>query len=287
MLAHALNACNDPGVQRSDSIEGAAANRSLARGLYVLRRLIESPSPLRLTDLADELGMHQSSVSRIMTTLSAAGFARTDVHGRFVPDYAIVTLAAQTARLPLLSRPWPVFERLARTHPDLSATVAMLWRDRLVYGLRSGGRGVAMVRQFPGYPLHRSTPGLRLLLDLPEAEALRLLAASRAQFGWSGDPAVVPSDERTLLARARERCEHEVLLLSDGWAVRTVLAGAIPVRTTEPHPVALTLLDHHGVCTPDELRLVLHTVRRELEEAFLTDESSPEPIPSMTGVRHV
>lgn len=252
----------------------------------MLRRLIESPEPLTVTELADDMGLHQSTVSRLMATLSAAGYARTDARGRFVPDYGVVTLAAQTGRLPLLSRPWPVFERLARTHPELSATVAMLWRGKLVYGLRSGGRGVAMMRQYPGYPLHRSTPGLRLLLDLPEAEALELLATSRSEYGWSGDPAVVPADEHTLLARARELCQHEVLLLSGGWAINTALAGAIPVRTPEPHPVALTLLDRQGRLHPDELRLVLHTVRRELESAF-SEDPTETPSSQPTGDRHV
>lgn len=245
-----------------------AANQSLARGLYVLQRLIEAPGPLTLTELARDLDTHPSSVSRIMSTLVTAGYARTDVNGRFVPDYGIVALAAQTTRLPLLSRPWPVLEALARSHPDLSATVTMLWRGQLVYGVRSGGRGVAMLRRFPGYPLHRSTPGLRLLLDLPEQEALDLLAASRARYGWDGGAAVVPATEGALLARARELCEHDVLLLTDGWAVDTPLAAAIPVRTPEPHPVALAVIDKQRTQTPDELRLLLHSVRRELEQAF-------------------
>lgn len=249
-------------------VKDRVANQSLARGLHVLQRLIEASEPVTLTELAGELDTHPSSVSRLMSTLVTAGYARTDVHGRFVPDYGVVALAAQTTRLPLLSRPWPVLEALARSHPDLSATVAMLWRGQLVYGVRSGGRGVAMLRRFPGYPLHRSTPGLRLLLDLPVDDALELLAASRARYGWDGDPEVVPADGATLLARARELCEHDVLLLSDGWAVDTPLAGAIPVVTPEPHPVALTIIDRERTQTPDELRLLLHSMRRELEDAF-------------------
>ncbi|HIT75922.1 MAG TPA: helix-turn-helix domain-containing protein [Candidatus Avipropionibacterium avicola] len=246
----------------------SGSNQSLARGLYVLRRLVEVDEPWTLAQLATELGTHQSSVSRLMATLVAAGYARKDEKGRFVPDYGIISLATRTNRLPLLSRPWPVFEQLAKDHPRLSATVAMLWRGQLLYGLRSGGRGVALLRQYPDYPLHRSSPGLRLLLDMPEPEAVELLESSRQRHGWSGDPAIVPADAAELLARARERCEHEVLMLSDGWAVNTALSGAIPVRTSEPHPVALAIVDKHGDLSPDELRLVLHTVRRDLELAF-------------------
>lgn len=235
----------------------------------MLRRLVEVDRPLTLTELASELDTHQSSVSRIMATLVAAGYARKDEHGRFIPDYGVADLASQTGRLPLLSKPWPVFEKLAADHPQLSATVAMLWRRRLVYGLRSGGRrGIALLRQYPDYPLHRSAPGLRLLLDLPESEALDLLERSRQRHAWVGPNDILPATPKALLDAARERCVHEVLVLTDGWAIGTAQSAAIPVATPEPHPVALAIVDRDADLSVDELRLVLHTVRRDLELAF-------------------
>src|SRR5699024_3692979 len=95
---------------------GSATNRALARGLYVLRRLVES-GPMSATELARELGLHQSSISRVMATLGEAGFVRKDEHGRFVPDYGVITLAAETTRLPLLTKPVPEFRALLEEDP--------------------------------------------------------------------------------------------------------------------------------------------------------------------------
>ncbi len=248
-------------------------SQSLARGLWVLQRLAESRQTLTATQLAAELGTHQSSVSRLLATLTSAGYVRRDESGHFAPDYGIVALASHAAHLPLIRRPWQVFEAFSLDHPDLSATLAMLWRGQLVYGQRLRGRTTQHARRYSAFPLHRSSPGLRLLLELPETEALALLEDSRRQHGWSGDPDVVPRDPAALLERAQELCEHEVLILSDRWALDVHQSGAIPVNTAEPHPVALAVLDHDGRHSPDELRLILHTVRRDLELAFRQPEA--------------
>lgn len=247
---------------------GSATNRALARGLYVLRRLVES-APMSATELARELGLHQSSISRVMATLGEAGFVRKDDHGRFVPDYGVITLAAETTRLPLLTKPVPVFSALLEEFPTLTLTTAMLWRSEMIYLLRSNTGGLTHLYENVQYPLHRSSPALRLLLGLPEHEALRLLADSRTRHGWSGDPAVVPPDEESLLRAARERLRHDVLML-DGWSKAGELSGAIPVRTTEPHPVALAIVVSDGSLDADELRIVLHRARRDLETTFLS-----------------
>lgn len=252
---------------------GADSNQALARGLYVLRRLVESSTPLSATELAKELGLHQSSISRVLATLIEAGYVRKDERGRFVPDYGVITLAAETTRLPLLTRPLPVFREFLQQHPTLTITTAMLWRSEMIYLTRSSSGAPTHLYEYTGntgFPLHQSAPGLRLLLDLPEDQAVELLAASRARHGWGGDRDVVPADERGVLAAARERCDHDVLVLP-GWVAPGELSGAIPVRTSEPHPVALAVVVRDGAMGADELRLLLHRVRRDLEAAFSGD----------------
>src|SRR5699024_7700275 len=133
--------------------------------------------------------------------------------------------------------------------------------------LRSNTGGLTHLYETVRFPLHRSSPALRLLLDLPEADALRLLADSRARHGWSGDPAVVPPDGRAVLDAARHHLSHDVLVL-DGWAKENELSGAIPVRTSEPHPVALAIVVSDGSLDADELRILLHQARRGVETAF-------------------
>lgn len=245
---------------------GAATNRALARGLYVLRRLVES-GPMSATELARELGLHQSSISRVMATLGEAGFVRKDHNGQFAPDYGVITLAAETTRLPLLTKPVPVFSALLEEYPTLTLTTAMLWRSEMLYLLRSNTGGVTHLYENMRFPLHRSSPALRLLLDLPEDEALSLLADSRERYGWPGDPAIVPPDGESVLRTARSLLRHDVLILNS-WAHAGEVSGAIPVRTSEPHPVALAIVVSDGCLDADELRIVLHRTRRDLEAAF-------------------
>lgn len=245
---------------------GSATNQALARGLYVLRRLVES-GPMSATELARELGLHQSSISRVMATLGEAGFVRKDHNGQFAPDYGVITLAAETTRLPLLTKPVPVFTDLLDEFPTLTLTTAMLWRSEMLYLLRSNTGGLTHMYENVRFPLHRSSPALRLLLDLPQERALELLADSRGRYGWDGNPAVVPADEESVLRRARDLVRHDVLIL-DGWANPGEISGAIPVRTSEPHPVALAIVVSDGSLDADELRIVLHRARRDLEIAF-------------------
>ncbi len=246
---------------------GAETNQALARGLYVLRRLVESGRPMSATELARELGLHQSSISRVMSTLGEAGFVRKNEQGGFVPDYGVITLAAETTRLPLLTKPVAVFNALLEEYPRLTLATSMLWRSEMLYLLRSNVGGLTHLYDNVRYPLHRSSPGLRLLLDLPEEQALAMLADSRRAHGWTGDPAVIPATEAEVLAAARANLEHDVLILQ-GWADPQQISGAIPVRTSEPHPVAMAIVVTDGSMDADELRLLLHRARRELEAAF-------------------
>lgn len=260
-------------VVLSTAAAPSGPSQSLARGLWVLQRIAESRQRLTAAQLAEELGTHQSSVSRMLSTLMAAGLVRREESGHFGPDYGIIGLVSHAAKLPLIQRPWQVFREFSTSHPDLSATLAMLWRGQLVYGQKQRGRTTDHARRHVTFPLHRSSPGLRMLLDLPEAHALALLKASRSRHGWSGDPEVVPQEPADLLERARTLCEHETLILGPQWALDVQQSGAIPVHTTEPHPVALAVLDHDGTHSPDELRLILHTLRRDLELAFRQSEA--------------
>lgn len=261
-------AAGDVGVDALVDVPGASSNQALARGLYVLRRLVEAPQPMSATELARELGVHQSSISRVLATLGEAGYVRKNERGQFVPDYGVITLAAETTRLPLLSRPMPVFRSVLAQYPTITVTTAMLWRSEMLYLVRSNSGGLLHTYEYVhGHALNASAPGLRLLLDLPEDEALNLLAESRARHGWGGNPSAIQPDEQSTLVEARKHLDHDVLIL-DSWYEADQLSGAIPVRTSEPHPVALAIVVSDGSQTPDSLRLLLHQVRRDLEDAF-------------------
>jgi DNA-binding IclR family transcriptional regulator len=59
--------------------------KSLSRGLDALDLLLASPEPLRLTDVAEQLGVDKSNASHLLRTLVAAGYGQQVDGRRYVP----------------------------------------------------------------------------------------------------------------------------------------------------------------------------------------------------------
>ncbi|CAM3281336.1 helix-turn-helix domain-containing protein [Occultella aeris] len=249
-------------------IGGTSRNQALSRGLHVLKMVVDEEAPLTGSEVARRLGVHQSSASRILTTLSESGYIRKDTSGAFVPEYGVFALALAAGRVPFLRAARAPIEEIATEQPGVMLAMAVLWREELIYLLRAR-QGTETVTFWTGtWPLNVSILGLKLLLPLPEDDALRILRASRARYGWGGDPSVVPSTEAGVLAAARQAHSDDILVLQD-WLYPGHIAGAIDVQTPEPHPVALAVVDDHdGAFTPDQLKLLLHQARRRIEQSF-------------------
>lgn len=256
-------------VATDEPLPGAQSNQALARGLHILRMLVDEGEPLTATEVARRIGLHQSSASRILATLTEVGYVRKNEHGRFVPDYGVLALGSATTRLPLISRPRQAFEQLVGEHPHLTVSMCMLWRDEMIYLLRATSGSEPLAFWSGGFPLNISTPGLRLLVDLPQPDAVEILRASRQRFGWGGRPEIVPATEEGVLDKARSLVADDVLILSD-WHREHHVGGAIPLDTPEPHPVALAIVDDSGRLGPDKLTLLLHQARRTVEQGFST-----------------
>ncbi|MCG5221118.1 helix-turn-helix domain-containing protein [Streptosporangium sp. KLBMP 9127] len=238
---------------------------ALARGLHVLRELVDEGSPLTATEIARRIGVHQSSVSRILATLTQVGYVRKTSDRRFAPDFGVLSLMSATTWFPLIRKPRAAMEAIASAHPGLDATLCVLWRGEMIYFLRTGG-DIGTVDFGAGFPVHLSAPGLRMLVDLPEDEALEILRQSRHRYGWPGT-AAVPATEEDVLAFARVNVEHDVLVLPE-WGFAGMVGAAIPVKTDEDHPVALALTGDVRIADPATLRLWLHDARRTVEAAL-------------------
>ncbi|NIK54616.1 helix-turn-helix domain-containing protein [Kribbella shirazensis] len=249
-------------------LPGAGSNQALARGLHILRMLVDEGEPMTATEVARRIGIHQSSASRILATLSEVGYVRKH-HGRFAPDYGVLALSSATARLPLIKRPSAVFEQLTTEHRDITMTMCMLWRDELLYLLRQTSGSEPLAFWTGTFPINVSAPGLRLLVDLPDEEALHILRVARQRTGWGGRPELVPPTEEGLLAKARATVADDVLIMPN-WVVEGRTSGAIPLVTPEPHPVALAIVDDAGALGPDRLAVLLHQARRLVEQSFTT-----------------
>lgn len=231
----------------------------------MLTILVDEHRPMSPTEIAERVGIHQSSASRILAALGQAGFVRKTSGRRFTPDFGVLTLSSAVHDFDLIHKPRSVIEEAARRNPGAMFSLGMMWRDHIIYFLRAkdGAETVDFIGS--GYPLHLSTPGLRLLLDMPEADALRALRKSRDRHGWEQTTDQVPATEEEALSNARKLLTHDLLIL-DGLANPRNMAGAIPLATDEP--VALSMTTRASSTSPSELALTLHEVRHEVQKSL-------------------
>lgn len=242
---------------------GADSNQSLARGLHMLRLLVDD-GPLTATEIAGRMGMHQSSVSRSLAALAASGFVRKGAHGRFECYFGVMGMVDSIGRQPLVQQLRAGVKKIINDYSDITIAICMLWQHEVLHLLRAKSGSIFLPLWHGGIPLNVSTPGLRLLLDLPDDEAVAILERSRERLGWGGRPGRVPESAAETLTLAREGLADEVLLLK-GWWRPEHTTGAIMIRTEEPSPVSLALVDESGRMDAAAHTLLLHRVRRDLE----------------------
>ena len=104
------------------------------RVVAVLDLLSSTPEGLGVSAIADELGVHRSSTSRLMGTLAASGIVERDpATRRYRLGPRIVGLAATAvARLPVVSQARPELEQLSAATSE-TANLAILDRFHVVY----------------------------------------------------------------------------------------------------------------------------------------------------------
>jgi DNA-binding IclR family transcriptional regulator len=239
--------------------------KALNHGLDTLRLLLESRTPLSATEIARKIGLHQSSVSRILKALTAAGYVRKPAYHSFAVDYGVLTLGnAARAHFPLVDMPRAIVQELAEQASGMMVVVATVWRGQLVYFLRAQKDQEQMSLSTGGYPLHLSAVALRLLLDLPEDEALSALEDSRRRYGWERPTPRVPAEPKALLDAARKLLKHDCLMLENWQGEGRIVATNALECPNEPR-ATLSLTGTAGVLSHDQLIILLQEGRRKIE----------------------
>lgn len=242
---------------------------ALANGLAVLQLLVDADSPLSATDIARRMGLHQSSVSRILRTLADAGFAQKIGPRSFAPDFGVLSVgAAAVDKFDLAHRPREAMATAAAKAPGHAMALSVLWRGQVIYFLRSRHGFETRVFDADGWPLHLSAPGMRLLLDLAEDDALALLDGSRQRFGWAAPGPQAPGSPQDALEHARDSLEHDCLILDD-WQAPGQRAAAIEIDLPNHPPVALSMAGPADLLDHSDIRLLLHSARRSIEAAMV------------------
>lgn len=245
--------------------------QALARGLEILDLLLEAGGPVTGGELARRVGLHESSVSRLLQTLIRSGYV-SRVAGGNVPALRMLRFSRVTGAFPMIARVRPVLERIAAEHPQHHVNLCAYGQRDVTHLVRCQ-TGTDTITGF-SFPLHRSSAAMRHLADLPDDEALAALRGSRTRYGWAGGPQL-PPDEPSALVWARQHLHHDVLVLSE-WTAGAV-SGAIPLGVGGDEPLLLAIGGPSGG-NPDRLHLWLHDARRRVEHALTDPDYPPGPV---------
>jgi DNA-binding IclR family transcriptional regulator len=243
-------------------------NSALTHGLEVLRLLAVSPTPMTSTELAKRLNLHQSTVSRILKTLSGAGYVRKPDYHCFAADYGVLTLGGNAnAQFPLTTKPKAAMISLGERCSGLSVSLATLWRGDLIYFIRTQKGHEPIPAVASGYPLHLSSVALRLLIDLPPREALEALEVSKRRHGWDRPTEKVPSTPNASLKMAREIVANDCLILHDfqntGW-----LSASIKMEMPGQPAICLAVSGPGNILNTEQIVLMLKLGRDEVIQAL-------------------
>lgn len=214
--------------------KGAAAVQSVDRALLVLEILYKLGSA-GVTEIAAELGVHKSTVSRLVAVLESRGYVeQLSERGKYRLGFSIVRLAGYTsARMDLAKHSQETCDKLAIDTGE-TTNVAVLDGDRIINVVECIGPAEIALRSWVGQscPAHATSSGKVLLAALPSAELRRLLGA-RLQ-AHTPNTVTDTADLESELSVARR----------DGWAsVREELeigltAVAAPIRDSSAKVIA-------------------------------------------------
>jgi DNA-binding IclR family transcriptional regulator len=212
----------------------SATVQSVDRALLVME-ILASIGQAGVTEIAAKLGVHKSTVSRLIAVLEARGFVeQVSDRGKYRLGFAITRLARSTnARLDLVKQSQAACDALAADSGE-TTNVAILDGDRIVNVAEAVGPAGIALRTWIGQscPAHATSSGKVLLAALPADDLRERLAATLESF--TDETVTTRSALEAELQIARER----------GWAsVREELevglnAVAAPVCDSDANVVA-------------------------------------------------
>jgi DNA-binding IclR family transcriptional regulator len=219
---------------QSDADDSRAAGQvqSVDRALTILE-LLASDGELGVTEMASTLGVHKSTVSRLVATLEGHGLVeQLSDRGRYQLSLGVVRLAgAARGRLDVVTESRPLSRALAAETGETVNLVVLSSGETLYLDQASSGSAL-QIHNWLGKrnPVHATANGRVLLAALPEAEAEPLIAQAVGADGtlpaFTSETVPDPATIRTILATVR----------SAGYAIVTnelelgLTAIAAPIR---------------------------------------------------------
>jgi DNA-binding IclR family transcriptional regulator len=158
--------------------------QSVDRAL-LLMEILATLGQAGVTELAVELGVHKSTVSRLISVLEARGFVeQISERGKYRLGFAITRLARSTnAQLDLVKQSQTACDALAMDSGE-TTNIAILDGDRIVNVAEAVGPNGIALRTWIGQicPAHATSSGKVLLAALDGGELRERLAARLESF---------------------------------------------------------------------------------------------------------
>jgi len=159
--------------------------RAVARALDILLCFSQEQPELTLTEISARLGLHKSTVHRLLATLQAEHFVQRDpATGTYRLGARLLELATLvTGHSDLPRRARPYLNRLVQEYRE-TADLAVLEGDSMVYLEVIQSPQPVRLAVAPGrrLSLHSTASGKAFLAHLPQAEARRLVASDLARY---------------------------------------------------------------------------------------------------------
>ena len=224
---------SDPSGSSSSSTDASStgpsasgAVQSVDRALQILE-LIGQLGSAGVTELALQLGVHKSTVSRVITSLESRGFVEQEPTGRkYRIGFTVVRLASSTtATLDLSKQGQEICELLAAETGE-TTNLAVLGGNQAVNIVEAQGTSSVALQTWVGQtsPAHATSSGKTLLAALSDDEVREIFAAGLPRYT---DNTITETDALlTELAMIRDR----------GWALAEeelevgLVAVAAPIR---------------------------------------------------------
>lgn len=157
-----------------------SANHSAGRLLKIMECMADTPEPMRLLDIANELDMNTSTLSRFMTTLVECGYAKQDPETlKYSLTYKICVLGNKVKSnfdLPNVARPY--LKELVHAFPEM-VSLGIEQNNKVVYieTIQGKSRSLQVLHRIGSIaPMHCTGIGKLLLLNYSEPQIDKLIA---------------------------------------------------------------------------------------------------------------
>jgi DNA-binding IclR family transcriptional regulator len=153
--------------------------QSFDRGLAILK-LLASKERMTATEIAHSIGVHQSSISRLLKSLIQAGFVYKPDYHAFALDYGVLLFAGMAMEhFPEIPHIVKICTEI-HIRTNLGVSTAILREDRLVYLARIGPNPDASLTLIDNsnYPIYMSSLGLILAYRQGKRKMMSLLQKS-------------------------------------------------------------------------------------------------------------